>query len=63
MDPMASYKIDKHNQVTYQHIEKDMQGSSVLHQAEERIGQNLEKIRQTKIIERMQFEKQIEDFN
>ena len=35
----------------------------MLHQAEERVGQDLEKIRQQKIVERMQFEKQIEDFN
>lgn len=43
---MSTYKIDKHNKVTFQKIEKDMQGSSVLFQAEERIGQDLERIRQ-----------------
>ena len=40
-----------------------MQGRDVLHQAEERIGADLEKVRQQKIVERMQFEKQIEEFN
>lgn len=44
-DPQASFKIDKHNKMTYQHIEKDIKGKSVLHLAEERIGQDLEKIR------------------
>lgn len=62
-DPQASYKIDQHNKVTYQLLERDMKGRDVLHLAEERIGQDLEKVRQQKIVERMEFEKQIEDFN
>ena len=62
-DPKASYKIDDHNKITYQLLERDLKGTEIRFQAEERVGHHLERVRQAKIIERMEFEKQIEDFN
>lgn len=39
-----------------------MHGQNVLFDAEERVGQELERVRQEKILERIEFEKQIERF-
>lgn len=43
--------------MTYGLLQKDLSGREVLQAAEERVGQNLERIRQEKIVERMEFEK------
>ena len=45
-DPKASYKIDDHNKITYQLLERDLKGTEIRFQAEERVGHNLEKVRQ-----------------
>ena len=49
--------VDKHNKVVYQLLNRDLRGREVLYGAEERIGANLEKSRQQKINERIEFEK------
>ena len=54
--------LDKHEKITYGLLQQDQAGREVLHAAEERVGVNLEKIRQEKVIERIEFEKQIESF-
>lgn len=54
--------LDKHEKVTYKLLQQDLAGREVIHAAEERVGEMLEKTRQEKIIERLEFEKQIEQF-
>lgn len=58
----SAFNIDRHNEVTYKLLNRDMTGQNVLFDAEERVGQELERIRQEKILERIEFEKQIERF-
>ena len=49
--------VDKHNKVVYQLLSRDLKGTDVLMDAEERVGMTLEKNRQQKIQERIEFEK------
>ena len=37
--------LDKHERVTYGILQQDLLGREVLHAAEERVGQNLERVR------------------
>ena len=62
-DPSNNYNIPRQEKVFFQILKRDSKEVPVLSQQEERIGEQLEKVRQNKILERMEFEKQTELFN
>ena len=55
--------LDGHEKYQYDLLMKNMQEIDVVNDAEERVGVKLERERQQKIVERIEFEKQIELFN
>ena len=55
--------LDGHEKYQYDLLMKNMQEIVVVNDAEERVGVKLERERQQKIVERIEFEKQIELFN
>ena len=55
--------LDGHEKYQYDLLMKNMQDIDVVNDAEERVGVKLERERQQKIVERIEFEKQIELFN
>lgn len=55
--------MDGHEKYQYDLLMKNLQEIDVINEAEERVGIKLERERQQKIIERIEFEKQIELFN
>ena len=55
--------LDGHEKYQYDLLMKNMQEIDVVNDAEERVGVKLERERQQKILERIEFEKQIELFN
>ena len=59
----AKVPLDKHEKVTYQLLNRDLKGRQVIHDAEQRVGMKIERQRQQMILERLEFEKQIEKFN
>jgi hypothetical protein len=52
-------QLDSHNRNLVSILERDSKSNEVFNLAEERIGQELERQRQAKILERIEFEKQI----
>jgi ribonucleotide monophosphatase NagD (HAD superfamily) len=56
-DPSKIYNIPRSEKVFFQYMKKNMKESPVLSTAEERIGEALEKQRQQKILQRIEFEK------
>lgn len=41
----SAFNIDRHNEVTYKLLDRDLHGQNVHFDAEERVGQELERIR------------------
>lgn len=62
-DPSNNYNIPRQEKVFFQILKRDSKEIPVLSQQEERIGEQLERQRQNKILERIEFEKQTELFN
>jgi hypothetical protein len=56
-DPKGIYNIARSEKVFFNILRKDAMDSPVLSTAEERIGEALEKQRQEKILQRVEFEK------
>ena len=55
--------LDGHEKYQYDMLLKNLIENDVVNEADERVGVKLEKDRQAKILERLEFEKQIEIFN
>ena len=55
--------LDGHEKYQYDMLLKNLTENDVVNEADERVGVKLEKDRQHKILERLEFEKQIEIFN
>ena len=58
-----SLQLDGHNRQLIKNLERDSKSIEIFEQAEERLGVELERARQAKIMERLEFEKQIQNFN
>ena len=56
-------QLDKHEVVTFKLLERDLKGMDILKDAEKRVGADLEKKRQDKLLQRTEFAHQIEAFN
>ena len=58
-----SNQLDKHEQVTYRLLERDLKGRDVLRDAAVRVDEELERKRLDKLTQRKEFQHQIEAFN
>lgn len=46
VDNKTPFRLDKSHRLAYEHLQKDINGKEVHHQAEERVGYDLEQKRQ-----------------